>query len=428
MKISVKKRCFIYCYRLLFLPIFVVLLPYYLLRMWRRGGYISCFWHRLGFVPRNNALNAKTIWIQAVSVGEIEALQPLLEKLKTVGIRIYLTTTTSTGYYLAQKKYKNLTETIAYFPLDFCLFSWIAWRRIRPQYIFLMESELWPEHLWQAYRRGLPVFLLNGRCSDKTFLRYTRLKKFARTLFSFIYKIYAASELDAQRFQTLFSKPIKTVGNLKIDAALNQINKDASTLKLSDLGSEWENSLVLLGASTWPGEEKLLLEIFYEAKKLQSHLHLILVPRHVERIHEIAKLLAPHNFCLHTKPKLNADIYLVNTTGELKQFLKLAHFVFIGKSLNPHIGGQTPIEAAALGKAIVYGPHMENFKDICRNLETCGGSVRCDNEMGVQQQLMQWILNPMSAMPYAKSAQKWILSNQGVTQTILEDLKKEKII
>ncbi len=428
MKISAPKRCFIYCYRLLFLPIFMFLLPYYLLRIWRRGGYFSCFWHRLGFVPQNNVLNADTIWIQAVSVGEIEALQPLLEKLKAIGVGVYLTTTTSTGYYIAQKKYKNLVETIAYFPLDFCLFSWIAWRRIHPQYVFLMESELWPEHLWQAYCREIPVFILNGRCSDKTFLRYTRLKNFAHILFSFIHKIYAASELDAQRFQKFFSNSIKTVGNLKIDAALNQINKDVPILKLSDLGSEWENSLVLLGASTWPGEEKLLLEIFYEARKLQPHLHLILVPRHIERVHELEKILLPYNFCLHTKSKFNADIYVVNTTGELKQFLRLAHFVFIGKSLSPHIGGQTPIEAAALGKAIVYGPHMENFKDVCRNLETCGGSIRCNDEVEVRNQLMHWISNPQSAMPYAKAAQEWILSNQGVTQTILKDLQKERII
>ena len=392
--------------------------------MWRRGGYTAHVWHRFGFVPKNKSKTLKTIWLQAVSVGEIEALQPLLEALKSRGMEVYLTTTTSTGFQIAQKKYKDLVQTIAYFPLDFYLFSWIAWRRISPQYAFLMESELWPEHLWQAYRHQVPIYLLNGRCSDKTFKRYTFFKTISDILLGFIDKIYAASELDAQRFQALTSIPVEIVGNLKVDAALTRIKNNLEPMKPSLLGSEWANALILLGASTWPGEEQLLLDVFLAAKKSYPNLRLILVPRHVERSRELEKSLASYDFCLRTHPKLNAEIYVLNTTGELQQFLQLAHFVFIGKSLDPHKGGQTPIEAAALGKPMVYGPHMENFRKICKSLEACRGAVCCRDAKDVRKQLLDWIKNPGSAESYGKCAQQWTFCNQGATQRIIVDLQK----
>ena len=392
--------------------------------MWKRGGYGPHFLHRFGFVPKNKSLAQKTIWLQAVSVGEMEALQPLLEALKENGVGVYLTTTTSTGFQVAQNKYKDLVDTIAYFPLDFCLFSWIAWRRIRPHYAFLMESELWPEHLWQAYRNKIPVCVLNGRCSDKTFARYSRFKTISSVLFSFIHKIYASSDVDSQRFQSLTSISVETVGNLKVDAALNRIGDDANSIKRSDLGSDWGNALILLGASTWPGEEEMLLKVFEEAKKTQPNLRLILVPRHAERACDLEPVLSAYNFCFRTHPKLNSEVYVVNTTGELRYFLQLAHFIFVGKSLDPHRGGQTPIEAAALGKPIVYGPHMENFRVICKGLEACGGAIRCSNEVEVCQQLFRWIAEPQSAESYAHAAKQWTVSNRGATDRTLTNLRQ----
>ena len=144
-----------------------------------------------------------------------------------------------------------------------------------------------------------------------------------------------------------------------------------------------------------------------------------MVPRHIERVSEIEKILSSYNYCLRTKPTLNAEIYVVNTIGELQQILSLAHFIFIGKSLDPNIGGQTPIEAAALGKPIVYGPHMENFRAICRSLEANGGAVRCCDAMAVREQLLYWIENPKSAEMYAKAAQRWICLSRGATKKMI---------
>ena len=416
--------CFILIYRLLFFPIFLCLMPYYLLKMWRRGGYKNGFLHRFGFVPKHS-LN-HIIWIQAVSVGEVEALQPLMELFKHHHYNVYLTTTTSTAYRIAHKKYADLASVIAYFPLDFWLFSKLAWHRIRPQAVILMESELWPEHLYQAICHNVDAYVVNGRCSDKSFAHYNYCKPVARILFSFLTKIFASSEIDAQRFRHFCPNIfIENTGNLKVDAALCHLQFQTQNLQLESLGEHWKQSTVLLGASTWPGEEKLLLDLYQEARKYDPHLRLILVPRHAERSQEIKKLLQTYSFtfCLRTEPSNDAEIYVVNTTGELYQFLSFANFVFIGKSLDPNRGGQTPIEAASLGKPMLYGPHMENFRAICKSLEAAHGAYRCKDAYEVKQTFLAWLKDPEVAKTYGTSALVWVQNNQGAAQRIFSSLK-----
>lgn len=424
MKNKLQRILFIVSYRLLFFPVFLFLFPYYLLRMLRRGGYKACFMHRFGFVPKNTRKN--TVWIQAVSVGELEALKPFLESLQAKKIPVYLTTTTSTGFQVAQKKYSQLVAHIAYFPLDFWLFSKLAWHRIRPSRTILMESELWPEHLQQAYCHNIPVYLINGRCSDKTFKHYSWVSCIAKILFGYISEIYSSSELDTERFKHLCSKKthIETIGNLKVDAALQNLSQSAPIIQRANLGADWEQATILLGASTWDGEEKLLTEFYLEAKKLYPTLKLLLVPRHAERGAKILSELKVYNsnVCLRTDPIENADIYIVNTTGELKHFIRLADFVFVGKSTGNNFGGQTPIESAAAGKPIVYGPHMENFRAICKSLEQAQGAIRCKDEFDIKTQLWTWLKNQKSAAMYGQAAQQWSKDNYGATQRIIEKL------
>ena len=156
----------IWIYRVLFLPLLLVTLPYYLRRMLKRGGYARDFHHRLGFLDRVPAKTAgvKRIWIQAVSVGELLAAAPLLESLQgDAGIEVVLTTTTSTGYTLARERYNDLAAALGVFPLDFWPCSSLAWRRVDPDLVILLEGELWPEHLHQARVRDVPVLLVNAR-------------------------------------------------------------------------------------------------------------------------------------------------------------------------------------------------------------------------------------------------------------------------
>ncbi len=408
----------IWLYRLLFWPIFLLTLPYYLLRMIKRGGNGAYWWHRFGFVPAVIKTHAPVIWIQAVSVGEVEALAPLLSALKQRNFYGYLSTTTSTGFKVAHKKYSQLADQIAYFPLDF--FNRIAWHRIHPQLALLMESELWPEHLHSARKYHVKALLINGRCSDRSLSRYKKFTRLSKYLLGHLSYILAASELDKKRYCEIGMPEdrVINVGNLKIDAAITKFTQQ-KTITRSQL--QWDQAFILLGASTWPGEEELLIHAYISAKRECPQLKLILVPRHVERTQEVVRLLkkAQLSYTLRTAFNPHVDVCLVNTTGELSQFVALSDIIFIGKSLAPNKGGQTPIEAAAAGKPIIYGPNMQNFEEICHNLEQNRGALRCNSKDDVFNQLLHWIKNPQLAQTYGQDAQHWAHLYTGVTQRIL---------
>lgn len=213
----------IWLYRLLFLPALVLSAPYYGLRMLRRGGYGLDFSHRFG--RQKNlpppAKGKKRIWIQAVSVGEVEALAPLIDLLcGRGGVELVVTTTTSTGYAILRNKYTGKIFYAGIFPFDFMPFSASAWKRLKPDVIVLMESELWPEHLHRAKEEHVPALLINARMSDKSFRRYSRFPNIARRILGKLSLIAASGELDLGRFIRLGADPRKIfcAGNLKFDS------------------------------------------------------------------------------------------------------------------------------------------------------------------------------------------------------------------
>ncbi|HKK18793.1 MAG TPA: glycosyltransferase N-terminal domain-containing protein, partial [Opitutales bacterium] len=346
-------------YRILFLPALLLALPYYLFRMWRRGGYARDFQHRLGRFRRLEAPSGgKTrIWLQAVSVGEVLAVGPLIDELQKGGkVEIVLTTTTSTGYTEARKRYADRVLSLGIFPLDFWLFSRLAWKRIQPDAVILMESELWPEHLHQARRRDVPAYLVNARMSDNSFRRYARLPSFARRLLGRFSAIFPASKQDGERLESLGADPgrIHTTGSIKLDVPLpGQVDRNARERLMDELGfkAEGGNSpLILLGSSTWPGEESALIRILTQLRAGGLDLRLLLVPRHAERGPEIKGLLEQQSLAWHQRsngkpPGGEIIIHLADTTGELSRLSQVADVAFIGKSLAPNDGGQTPIEA-----------------------------------------------------------------------------------
>ena len=158
-----------------------------------------------------------------------------------------------------------------------------------------------------------------------------------------------------------------------------------------------------------------------QLKKQHPNLKVIWVPPHKERKPELQRLLKPYplSFCFRSQPQQDVSVYVVDSTGELRDFIALADWVFIGKSLDPNRGGQTPLEAAALGKPMIYGPHMENFADICSSLEQAGGACRCQTAEAVQSCLTQWVNQPQSAIAYGNRAHQWILAHKGTVQRLL---------
>jgi 3-deoxy-D-manno-octulosonic-acid transferase len=437
----------IHLYRILFPFLSLLFLPVYLIRMYRRGGYGAMMAGRVGAcvrVPRT--AGCRRLWIHAVSVGELLAIEPLLDGLKAEGgIEVYLTTTTSTGFALACQKYRDRVVAVDSFPLDFFPFVERAWRRIQPDLAVMTEGELWPEHLHAARRHRVPVVLMNARLSDRSFQRMRRFRFFRMLSYDLLQGVAAASEVDASRICSLGypASRMEVVGNLKMDFPIPELDqREALRLRLlehSGLGAglpEGGLTPVLLGASTWPGEEELLIDCLLYLREKGLPVELILVPRHAERRESIRDMLRRRGdvgYAFRSRPDWRelpsgkeaggVQVYVADTTGELRQFLQLATVAVVGKSFFPHREGQTPVEAAALGVPVVYGRGMSNFRAITSALEQSGGSA-CVDAGDLPELLEQLLRSPERREQMALAARAVVQSGQGSTRRLMAFLKR----
>jgi 3-deoxy-D-manno-octulosonic-acid transferase len=395
--------------------------------MRKRGGYGEGFGHRFGSVPPlpPKRPGVRRVWLQAVSVGEMLAIGPLLEGLRRGGdVEIYLTTTTSTGYRLAQERYSAQVCGLGYFPLDFWAFSARAWRVVLPDLCILMEGERWPEHVRRAWRRGVPVLCVNARLSDRSFRRSLQFRWALRSLARGITRILCAARRDEQRFKALGfnGDRLLTTGNLKLDVSIPLLDDGAKARLRRELGLP-ETGLVLLGSSTWAGEETALLTALKSARERGLAVSLLLVPRHAERREELRPLLEKSGLRFHfrsTGPVAGTvDVAVGDTTGELRQFTQLADLVFTGKSLAPHDGGQTPVEAAILGKPVLHGPRMTNFRDIIRSLTEAGAVRKVDTHSELIEAAVELLSDGEQREKLAAAAREWSAANRGATERTL---------
>ena len=442
-------------YRLLFPVALLAALPFYLPRMLRRGGYARHFGQRLGWVPAlpPRPADARRVWIHAVSVGELQALGPLLALLREEhpAMQIVMTTTTSTGYALAERKYGPYLTLLGYFPVDFWPISRRVWNRLQPDLCLLMEGEIWPEHLHQARLRGVPTVLINARLSERSFRRWSALPRAMREPFAMLSRIVTASEEDGRRFARLGIREdrIATSGNLKLDMTpapildpgeLEQLRRDLGLgpdLGLG-LGLEAEGNraacddparpLVLAGASTWPGEEEMLLRV---VRKLTDHglpCKLLLIPRHAERRTELRDMLIKKTVDAHfrsTGPaKRPVDVAVADTTGEMIVLLQAADVVFVGKSMAPHKGGQNPIEAAALGKPVLFGPNMQNFRAVVDSLLAANAGKVVRDEAEVFDAVEMLLRDKATRRNMGQAARSWHQAGKGATRRTVDAISR----
>lgn len=421
----------LWLYRLLFLPLALLAAPYYGWRMRRRGGYGAHFGQRFGATPVLPAkrTGVRRIWLQAVSVGELLAIAPLLESWRhDPTVEVYLTTTTSTGYALAKDRFlaKGLVMRLGYFPLDFWACSACAWRAVGPDLALLMEGERWPEHLNQAAQRGVPVVVVNARLSDRSFARMRRLGPLTRLLVGGLTRVLAASPGDAERFAR-FGVPterIAVIGNLKLDVALPDVSPTNKAQWRSELGLG--DAPILLGASTWPGEEAALLAAW--RRIAPEGWRLLLVPRHAERRGELEGWLAASGVRFHLRSRGTAtgsvEVAVADTTGELARLLSLAEIVFVGKTLPPHTEGQTPIEAAAWGKALILGPGTANFRAIARELKAMDGVIQVNDAESLAEAVQKLAGNAGRRSALGTAGARWLAGSRGAAERTRVELAR----
>lgn len=428
----------LWLYRILFPLVSLGLMPYYLWRMRRRGGYRQNFGDRFGGIRRLRPKPAgvRRVWLQAVSVGEMLAIAPILEALRQDGAEVFLTTTTSTGFRLARERYRGLAMGIGYFPIDWWPFSARAWRRIAPDLVILTEGERWPEHARQARNRGIPVININARLSDRSFRRLRSLRRWLpavpRFLLADITRLLPCSSQDEARFRELGAAPerILTTGNIKLDVSIPRLGEIARSELRRELGLP--ASLILLGSSTWPGEEESLVEALQAARASGLRCALLLVPRHAERRGEIEQALRRTGLRTHFRTsgtaKAEVDVAVADTTGELRQLIQLSDLVFVGKSLAPYTEGQTPVEAAVLEKPMIFGPGMGNFSAIARDLVSRGAARQIPDAGSLATEVRELLGNPGRRAQLAAAAAAWHRDNGGAVERTLAVIRAELAI
>ncbi len=378
-----------FLYNILFAVGYTLMMPGFLLRMARRGGYRRNLRHRFGrygavtrarLAGGERADAAPPIWIHAVSVGEVYVAWQVMHALraKRPGVRFVLSTTSSTGWREAEKRI-GPEDVLIYNPLDFPGCVRRALDAINPQAFILTESEIWPNLIRACGRRGIPVMLLNGRISDRSAPRYRRMRFWVGPVLRQFAALLTQSDLDRQRLLDAGADPARTIvtGSVKFDVARRDPAKEARAAELLarlDMGA---GKLVLMGGSTWPGEEAVLLEIYRRLVPRFSDLRLVLVPRHFERGDAVAAAISAAGLVCVRKRRLDEGaeppaigsgaVLLVDTTGEMMGFYGQATIVFVGKSLTSH-GGQNMIEPCLCGKPTLVGPHTENFRPVMADL------------------------------------------------------------
>ncbi len=426
-------------YNILFPLFFVLSAPFYFLKMWRRGNWQRGFGQRFGFYDANLKVQlsgARVLWLHAVSVGEVNLCARLVHELAPLlpGWRFVATTTTSTGMGELQKKLPP--EVIKfYYPVD-CFFTVRrAMNTIQPAGLVLVEAEIWPNLLWHAHDLGVPLFLVNARVSEKSFRGYRRFGFLFRPLFNAFRGIGAQNEADATRLRELGARAeaIHVTGNLKFDAALGAVaNKLDATALLKQIGVE-PQARVLVAGSTHDGEELLLAEQCQRLRQRFPNLFPVLVPRHFERANAVAEQLRAAGLHYARRSTLTPettfatgalDGLLVDSTGELRSFYESAALVFVGKSLTAH-GGQNPIEPGALGRAMIFGPHMENFRAIAEDFVKSGGAVQVRDAPELEKVLAELLGNEIRRNELGQRALEDVRRNQGASGRTVEMLRSQ---
>ena len=413
--------------------LFYLIVPFILLKLLWRSIKAPAYRHRWRerFALYNKSYPQDVIWFHAVSLGEAEAVFPLVRQIQQQhpNIEILITTTTPTGSARVNAVMQE-TVTHVYFPYDIPDAINRFMRCFKPRLAVIMETEIWPNLFLACGKRRIPLYIINARLSEKSSLGYQKIPTLVRPALAQVALVATQTEDDATRFISIGadSTKVKTLGNIKFDIKVSQETIEQGIQIKIDLFS---GRFVWLIASTHKDEELIFLGLYLELKKTIPELLLVIVPRHPERFYEVRKQCEQQQLqvVLRTagiRISAKTDVYLADTLGELKMLYATADVAFVGGSMVPN-GGHNILEAAAVGVPIMFGPYMSNFKDIARGVLAANAAIQCQDKEALILNILMLYDQPSFRATLAENAKAFVIQNQGATDKICKTLSLEVV-
>lgn len=414
--------------RYFYSSLFYLAIPFILLRLLWRGIKAPSYRHRWRerFALYGKRYPQNIIWFHAVSVGESEALFPLVKQIQQLhpDAKILITTTTPTG---SARVKAVMQESVihVYLPYDLPDAIYRFMRCFKPKMAVIMETEIWPNLFMACGKRGVPLYIINARLSEKSSRGYQKIPSLLQPALAQVRLVATQTEDDAKRFISIGadSDKVKILGNIKFDIEVpKEIIEQGMQIKI-DL---FAGRFIWLIASTHKDEESIFLAAYQELKKNIPELLLVLVPRHPERFSEVKKLCEQQQLgvVLRTakeKVSLETDVYLADTLGELKMLYASADVAFVGGSMVPN-GGHNILEAAAVGVPVMFGPYMTNFKDIAQGVLAAKAALQCQGNESLMLNLLMLYNQSSSRLALVANAKSFVIQNQGATDKICKTL------
>jgi 3-deoxy-D-manno-octulosonic-acid transferase len=435
--LPVDARRSLWLYRLAFPFVALFMLPGYLARLIRRGNYRAHFGQRLGWYSKNEIADLAShrwTWLQSISVGETLVALKLAKKLRQLDpdAHIILSVTTTTGFAMARAEASEWLRPI-YNPIDLLWIVRRVFRLVRPVRFIVIEGGIWPNLLAECYAAGVPLALAAARLSPRSEARMRRFRESVGPLFRLFEFIAVPEPDDVPRWASLgvSEERIRVTGSIKFDeaGAGNASRPGEFRALLNGLGLD-AGAPILVAGSTFPGEETILAQCLLELRQTVPELLLAIVPRHIERTPAILKELAAFPLKVVCRSKLDGaskpDLLLIDTTGELRHWYALATVAFVGKSLTG-VGGQNPAEPAALGKPVVFGPHMENFAIVTQHLLASGAARQVASPAELTETLLAILTNAELHNAMSTATRTALTAHAGATERTAQLLLQQAL-
>jgi 3-deoxy-D-manno-octulosonic-acid transferase len=423
-------------YSILVLAVAVIASPWFVYQALRYKKYVGSLGQRMGYLPVSFNMDAdESIWIHAVSVGEVLTARPLISDLKKryPHLRMFLSTTTMAGQQLARRSVQDV-DAVFYFPFDFGFVVRRTLDLVRPKLFIMMETEIWPNLLRECRARGVKTAVVNGRLSPRSFSRYRMVRGFMRRVLDHVDRFLVQSEESARRFIDLGADPARVVvtGSLKFDSL--DLSPNALQARSRDRVLRYFRvpaaRPVIVAGSTMKGEESAVLRAFRRVRTAVPNALLVLAPRHPERFGEVEQLVRSEGWktskrsdlAIDSEPRV--DVVVLDTIGELATVYQVGTVVFVGGSLVA-TGGHNVLEPAVFGKPIVFGPHMENFAEIAEAFVSNGAGVQLAAEQQLDEAFLSLMSDPVRRARLGAAARALVEANRGAKEksvTVLADL------